>query len=119
MKTSSSGESSLRPSQEAAIDAIIRSQQLCESLANRYTADLLEFDDRNETRMAGQFRRGVLAAIQDEDYQRAVVRLDDFAADFLHDDPLMRIHFGGLTTMLRPILVVLANAQQNGLDAVG
>ena len=101
---------------EHAIDSIIRSQQLCESGAIRYAAELLAFDNENGTTMAPQFHRDVLAEVQDEEYERAIIGLDKFINDFLDNDPLMRIDFGGLITMLKPTLVVLANAQINGLD---
>ena len=101
---------------QSAIDTLIRCQQLCESVTIRYAAELLAFDDVQGTEIAAGFRSDVLVAVQSEDYQRAIVGLDKFIADFLSDDPLMRIEFGGLQTMLRPTLVVLLNAQQNGLD---
>ena len=103
-------------SSEDLISEIIRAQQLCESLAVRYAADLMAFDDENETDMAARFVRGVLVEVQGEEYPRAVTGLDRFVADFLDNDPLMRIDFGGLVSVLRPVLVILASAQQNGLD---
>lgn len=101
---------------QRAIDAIIRCQQLCESETIRYTAEMLAFDDAHGTALATQFRRTVLVEVQNEDYRRAIVGLDRFIADFLDSDPLMRGDFGGLRTMLRPTLVVLTNAQEQGLD---
>ena len=100
----------------SAIDAVIRCQQLCESEAIRYAAELLAFDNLNGTDMASRFREGVLAEVQSEEYRRAIAGLDGFVVDFLDNDPLMRIDFSGLTTVLRPALVVLVNAQLNGLD---
>lgn len=66
--------------------------------------------------MASRFQQAVLAEVQNEEYQRAIAGLDSFVADFLHNDPLMRIDFSGLTAVLRPALVMLVNAQLNGLD---
>lgn len=106
-------------SEEDAIDEIIQSQNLCESLTVRYTADLVAFDDSNGTSMALQFSRDVWEEVRNEEYRRAITGLDNFVADFLRDDPLMRIAFGGLISVLRPVLSVLVNAQQSGLDAGG
>ena len=106
----------MRTSDEDAIEKIIRSQQLGASLAIRYTADLVAFDRQNGTTMATQFRRDVLMEVQNEDYQRAIAGLDKFLAEYLDNDPLLRIDFRGMASILRPVLVVLANAQQNGLD---
>ena len=66
--------------------------------------------------MAPQFHHDVLAEVQNEEYERAIIGLDKFINDFLDDNPLMRIDFSGLITMLKPTLVVLANVQINGLD---
>ena len=101
---------------DSAIDAVIRCQQLCESEAIRYAAELLAFDDLNGTEMASRFRQAVLAEVQSEAYRQAIAGLDGFVADFLDNDPLMRMDFSGLITVLRPALVTLANVQLNGLD---
>jgi hypothetical protein len=106
----------MRTLNEDAIERIIRSQQLCESLTVRYLADLTAFDDQNRTVMAMQFRSDVLMEVQNEEYQRAIAGLDKFITDYLNDDPLLRIDFRGLAAILRPVLVVLTNAQQHGLD---
>lgn len=100
----------------SAIDALIRCQQLCESEAIRYTAELLAFDNLNGTDLASQFRQDVLHEVQREEYRRAIAGLDGFVRDFLDNDPLMRLDFSGLTTVLRPALAMLVNAQLNGLD---
>lgn len=107
----------MRPSNEEAIDKIIRSQQLCESLTIRYTADLVAFDRENGTTMAMRFRRDVLVEVQKEQYERAIVGLDGFVANYLDNDPLMRQDFLGLGSILRPTLVILADAQRVGLDS--
>jgi len=106
----------MRASNDDAIDEVIRAQQLCESLAVRYTADLAVFDGENGTSMAPQFHREVLEPVQREEYRSATVGLGKFTADFLNDDPLLRMDFTGLTSVLIPVLLVLDNAQQNGLD---
>ena len=67
---------------EHAIDTIIRSQQLCESGTIRYAAELLAFDNENGTAMARQFHRDVLAEVQNEEYERAIIGLDKFINDF-------------------------------------
>ncbi len=104
---------------QAAIDAIIRCQQLSESEAVRYAAELLDFDSLNGTGMAPQFRKDVLDKVQQQEYGPALIGLDRFVADFLDLDPLMRIDFSGLTQVLRPALALLFNAQENGLDVSG
>lgn len=101
---------------QAAIETLIRCQQLSESVSVRYAADLLEFDRLYGTGMTHQFRRDVLDNVQQQEYGQAIIGLDRFVADFLDSDPLMRIDFSGLNGVLRPALVLLVNAQEHGLD---
>ena len=101
---------------QAAIEALIRCQQLSESLSVRYAADLLAFDNLHGTDTAQQFRRDVLDNVQQQEYGPAIIGLDRFVADFLDSDPLMRIDFSGLTEVLRPALALLFSSQEHGLD---
>ena len=77
---------------------------------------MLAFDNENETYMASQFRENVLSEIENEEYQSALIGLDKFIDDYLAQDPLMRMDFGGLSGVMRPALVVLVTAQVNGID---